>query len=86
MSSVMGASVVARNSFAVPYSYTLDLNSLPKGSAFGFAVANSGTVSGALKVVPAMDVSSFLRNSAMEEAVDSFTIDLNDLPEEASLV
>ncbi len=62
-------------------SFTIDLNDLPEGSVFGLAVAVTETDSGDSTTGPAIDVSSLLGDSATEEVVDSFTIDLEDLPE-----
>ncbi len=77
VSSLLGNSITEE----VVDSFTIDLNDLPEGSVFGLAVAVTETDSGDSTTGPAIDVSSLLGNSITEEVVDSFTIDLNDLPE-----
>ncbi len=62
-------------------SYTIDLQNLPEGTVIGKSVVPAEAVSGDAEVVSAVDVNSLMRTSAMEEVVDSYTIDLKNLPE-----
>ncbi len=86
MSSIMGAGYFSFGASAnempeVVDSYTVDLDNLPEGTVVGKAVLPSGKIEGAFEFASVVDLSSLMRSSMNEEVVDSYTIDLENLPE-----